>query len=68
MSKIPAAENAVGKIEDEIEKEIRYSVNDIPESAYEELARCFLPDILAFFESKEGKQEYENWKKENNLS
>ena len=68
MSKIPAADNAVGKIEDEIEKEIRYSVNDIPKPVYEELARCFLPDIIAFFESEEGKREYENWKKENNLS
>ena len=30
----------------------------------ESLARFFLPDILAFFESEEGKREYEEWKKQ----
>lgn len=36
----------------------------IPKHELETLARCFLPDIQAFFESEEGRKEYEEWKKE----
>ncbi len=36
----------------------------IPKHELEILARCFLPDIQAFFESNEGKKEYEAWKEE----
>ncbi len=36
----------------------------IPEDENEALAKCFLPDILDFFESEEGRQEFEQWKKE----
>ena len=36
----------------------------IPEDEIEALAKCFLPDILDFFESEEGKQEFEQWKME----
>jgi len=36
----------------------------IPEDEIEALAKCFLPDILHFFESKEGRQEFEQWKRE----
>ena len=36
----------------------------IPKHELETLARCFLPDIQAFFESEEGKKEYEAWKEE----
>lgn len=35
---------------------------DIPKHEIETLARCFLPDIQAFFESEEGKKEYRQWK------
>ena len=35
----------------------------IPEDEIEALAKCFLPDILDFFESEEGRQEFEKWKK-----
>lgn len=66
MKKAPTNEFFVGEITEETE--FKYNENDIPKSVYEELARCFLSDIIAFFESEEGKQEYENWKKENNLS
>lgn len=38
--------------------EFKYSADDIPKSVYEELARCFLPEITAYFESEEGKREY----------
>lgn len=34
---------------------------NIPEHELESLARCFLPDIQAFFESEEGRKEYEEW-------
>ncbi len=36
----------------------------ISEDEIEALAKCFLPDILDFFESEEGRQEFEKWKKE----
>ena len=34
---------------------------DIPDYEYENLARHFLPQIQAFFESEEGRKEYEEW-------
>ncbi len=37
---------------------------DIPQHQIEAIARCILPDILAFYESKEGQQEFEEWKKQ----
>lgn len=36
----------------------------IPKHELETLARCFLPDIQAFFESEEGRREFEEWKVE----
>ena len=39
-------------------------INDtnIPQHEIEKLARCFLPDILAFYESEEGQREFAAWK------
>ena len=37
---------------------------NIPKHELETLARCFLPDIQAFFESEEGRKEYEAWREE----
>ena len=34
----------------------------IPKRILDELARCLLPDIIAFYESPEGREEYEKWK------
>ena len=34
----------------------------IPKRILDELARCFLPDIMAFYETVEGREEYEKWK------
>lgn len=34
----------------------------IPKRILGELARCFLPDIIAFYETAEGRDEYEEWK------
>lgn len=38
-------------------------MSDIPQYMIDSLARHFLPQILAFFESEEGQREYEEWKK-----
>ena len=65
MKKVPANESVVGRI---LKDGFIFDENDIPKAVYEELARCFLPDILAFYESNEGKKEYENWKNKQNLS
>ena len=35
----------------------------IDERGYEALARCFLPDIIAFFQSDDGQREFEEWKR-----
>ena len=34
----------------------------LPRHELEALTRCLLPDILAFFESDEGRREFEEWK------
>ena len=34
----------------------------IPKREIEALARCLLPEIQKFFESEEGKREFEEWK------
>jgi len=36
----------------------------IPRHEIESLARCLLPEIQRFFESTEGKREFEEWKAE----
>ena len=35
--------------------------NKISKSVIDSLARTFLTDIIAFFESEKGKREYEEW-------
>ena len=35
---------------------------DIPQHEIEAIARCIWPDILAFYESKEGQRKFEEWK------
>lgn len=35
---------------------------DIPQHKIEAIARCLLPDILAFYESEEGQREFSEWK------
>ncbi len=34
----------------------------IPQREIEIIARCIFPDILAFYESEEGQQEFAEWK------
>lgn len=38
--------------------------SDIPQYAIETVARCLLPDIIAYFESEEGQQEFAEWKRQ----
>ena len=33
----------------------------IPQHEIEHIARCILPDILAYYESEEGQREYREW-------
>ncbi len=33
----------------------------IPQHQIEAIARCILPDILAFYESEEGQREFTKW-------
>ena len=35
---------------------------DIPQYQIEAIARCLMPDILAFYESEEGQREFAKWK------
>ena len=35
----------------------------ISEDAAESLVRCFLPDIVSFFESEQGRKEFDEWDK-----
>ena len=37
---------------------------NIPQHQIEEIARCILPDILAFYECEEGQREFAEWKKQ----
>ena len=36
----------------------------ISEDAAESLVRCFLPDIVSFFESEQGRKEFAEWDKD----
>ena len=36
--------------------------SDIPQHQIEAIARCIMPDILAFYESEEGQREFAAWK------
>ena len=42
----------------------RHGTVNLPEHEVEALARCFLPDILAFFATDDGKASFEKWKAE----
>ena len=38
--------------------------SDIPQHQIGAIARCIMPDILAFYESEEGQREFAEWKKQ----
>ena len=56
MSKNPT-NRKVGEV---LNIEIKKGTETIPKSAYEELARYFLPEILAYYEKQERNSENEN--------
>ncbi|MDO4540842.1 MAG: hypothetical protein Q4B48_07080 [Syntrophomonadaceae bacterium] len=37
---------------------------NIPQYKVEAIARCIMPDILAFYESGEGQREFAEWKRQ----
>ena len=37
---------------------------EIPDDLIKEIARCLVPDIIAFFETEEAKREFDEWKAE----
>ena len=37
---------------------------EIPKHEIDVLAKTFLPEIIAFFETEEGKKEFEEWKRQ----
>ena len=37
---------------------------EIPDDLIKEIARCLVPDIIAFFETEEAQREFEAWKLE----
>ena len=37
------------------------NLTNLPQFEIDNLTRSFLPDMMKFFESKEGQSEYENW-------
>ena len=55
----------VRKAEDDMARK-KKPVNNTPypDSVIDTVARCLWPDIQAFFESEEGKREFEKWKEE----
>ena len=62
----PEVQNKVAEIIKRIE-DLLSSNNgecDIPEDLIKEIARCLVPDIIAFFETEEAKREFEAWKLE----
>lgn len=38
--------------------------NSIPTQEIESIAKTFLPEIVAFFETEEGRREFEEWKQQ----
>ena len=37
---------------------------EFPDDLIKQIARCLVPDIIAFFETEEAKREFEEWKAE----
>ncbi len=38
------------------------NVNQIPQHEIDALARCLLPELIAFYDSDDGQKEFEQWK------
>ena len=61
MKKAPTKKKVVG----EIVIENKFGNEEISDVAIKALADTFLPEIIAFCESDEGKQIFKDWKKNN---
>lgn len=61
----PEAQKKVDELVKRIEDLLSNSEGacDIPDEVIKEIARCLVPDIIAFFETEEAKREFEAWKK-----
>ena len=60
-------EKVVSSVDTTFKNKIEIDCNtDIPQSAIDALARCILPEIIKFFETDEGKREFEKWLHKNN--
>ena len=53
--------NIVKRIEELLKD--KHGECDILDDLIKEIARCLVPDIIAFFETEEAKQEFEAWRK-----
>ena len=42
--------------------------SNIPQHEIEKIARCIWPDILAYYQSEEGQQEFAEWKRQKEAS
>ena len=62
----PEVQNKVAEIVKRIEDLLSNNNGecDIPDELIKEIARCLVPDIIAFFETDEAKREFEAWKLE----
>jgi len=56
--RIPTIDNYKGLPPDPTTK------SGVPKHIVEAMVRTFLPDIIAFFESEEGRREFEEWEQE----
>ena len=56
--RIPTIDNYKGLPPDPTTK------SGVPKHIVEALVRTFLPDIIAFFQSEEGRKEFQEWKQE----
>lgn len=56
----------LGKIKEVLRKILAdtHGECNIPDNVIRDLAKALLPNILAFFESEEGKREFDAWKKQ----
>ena len=54
--------NIVKRIEELLKD--KHGECEIPDDLIKEIARCLVPDIIAFFETEEAKREFEAWKAE----
>ena len=61
MKKSPTKKTAVG----EVVIENKFGNEDISDVAIKAIADAYLPEIIAFYESDEGKQIFEDWKNNN---